>query len=550
MILGGGPAGLLLAIELGRRNLPCVLLEEDAAPPDFPKANATSSRTMEHYRRLGFAADVRALGLPEDYPQDITYFTRHTGWELARLRGMTRREAREARAAADARWPTPEPLHRVQQMLIERVLRAQVARYPAIDARFGWRASGPARAADGVTVDAEEIATGRRERITADYAAGCEGNRSLVRDAIGVRYEGLPPEERDFLGGKMLSAYLRAPAFYDAVHAPKSWQYWAINRDQRGTLISIDGKGLFIQMSQLPRGESASVALGELAFRRMVGKELPHEIIAVAEWTAGFALVAERFADRDADDDGGPRLFIAGDAAHMFTPTGGQGYNTAVDDAANLGWKLAAACQGWGGPGLLASYQQERRPIAHRNTRFARAMADNLASLAPLPGLEDDTPAGEAMRDELGAKLLRHVHTEFDIPGINFGVFYGGSDIVCDDGTPAPKDDFHHYVPHGTPGARAPHLWLEEDVSIFDRLGHDFTLLRLGGSTADAATLLAAAKARGVGMTVLDVENAAARDVYGRDLVLVRPDHHIAWRGDVLPQDARALVDRVTGWSK
>jgi 2-polyprenyl-6-methoxyphenol hydroxylase-like FAD-dependent oxidoreductase len=559
-ILGGGPAGLVLAIELGRRNVPCVLLEEDAAPPDFPKANATTSRTMEHYRRLGFAADIRALGLPEDYPQDITYFTRFNGWELARVKGLTRREARESREAADSRWPTPEPLHRVQQMLIERVMRAQVAKYPSIDARFGWRASkpqrmsGPTPASGGVTVEAEELATGKRMRFEADYVVGCEGPKSLVREAIGVRYEGLPPEDRDFLGGKMLSTFLRAPAFYDAIRAPRSWQYWGINRDQRGALIAIDGEGLFIQLSQLPRGQAASVELGERAFRLMAGQELPHEVIGVAEWTAGFALVSERYADRDDNQNGGPRLFIAGDAAHLFTPTGGQGYNTSVDDAANLGWKLAAACQGWGGPALLPSYQQERKPIGHRNTRFGRAMADNLGSLAPPPGLEDDTPAGRALRDELGAKLLLHCQTEFDIPGIHFGVFYGGSAIVADDGSLAPKDDFHHYVPHGTPGARAPHLWLGDGgvgdgVSIFDRLGPDFTLLRLGGSQADASALLAAAQARGARLSVLDVPQAEARDVYGRDLVLVRPDHHIAWRGNALPGDVRGLVDRVTGWA-
>ncbi len=434
-------------------------------------------------------------------------------------------------------------------MLIERVMRVQAAKYPSIDARFGWRASAPAVAPDGVTVVAEQLTTGKKVRIAADYAAGCEGPKSLVREAIGARYEGLPPEERDFLGGRMLSTYLRAPAFYDAIHAPRSWQYWAINAEQRGVLIAIDGEGLFIQLSQLPRGQTASVGLGERAFRRMLGQDLPHQTLGIAEWTAGFAMVAERFCDGNAERNGGPRLFIAGDAAHLFTPTGGQGYNTSVDDAANLGWKLAAACQGWGGPGLLASYEQERKPVAHRNTRFARAMADSLASLAPPPGLEEDTVAGAALRDQLGAKLLLHCQTEFDIPGIHLGVFYGGSAIVCDDGTPAPLDDFHHYAPHGTPGARAPHLWLAEDVSIFDRLGSDFPLLRLGGSAADAAALMAAAKQRGAGLAVLDVPQPEARDAYGRDLVLVRPDHHIAWRGNTLPGDLRGLVDRVTGWS-
>src|SRR5712691_10125777 len=203
VIVGGGPAGLILAIELGRRGVPCMLLEEDPASPTLPKANATTSRTMEHYRRLGFAAEIRALGLPEDYPQDITYFTRYTGYELARLKGRSRREAVAAREASDSRWPTPEPLHRVQQMYIEAVLKKQAEKWPTADVRFGWRARRLEARADSVAVEAEQLATGKLERIEADYAVGCDGPRSMAREALGVRYEGLAGEGRDFMGGRM-----------------------------------------------------------------------------------------------------------------------------------------------------------------------------------------------------------------------------------------------------------------------------------------------------------------------------------------------------------
>src|SRR5882672_4355727 len=171
-IVGGGPSGLILAIELGRRGVPCVLLEEDATPPTLPKANATTSRTMEHYRRLGFAGEIRSLGLPEDYPQDIAYFTRYTRHELARLPGRTRREAQAAREGADSRWPTPEPLHRVQQMYIEAILKSQAERWPAADVRFGWRALKLERQDNGVAIEAKEVTTGRLQRIEADYAVG------------------------------------------------------------------------------------------------------------------------------------------------------------------------------------------------------------------------------------------------------------------------------------------------------------------------------------------------------------------------------------------
>jgi 2-polyprenyl-6-methoxyphenol hydroxylase-like FAD-dependent oxidoreductase len=536
-IVGGGPSGLILAIELGRRGVPCVLLEEDATPPTLPKANATTSRTMEHYRRLGFAAEIRALGLPEDYPQDIAYFTRYTRHELARLKGRSRREALEARERADSRWPTPEPLHRVQQMYIEAILKAQAERWPAADVRFGWRARRLEQRGDGVTVEAEQISSGKTERIEAGYAVGCDGPKSLVRTVLGIGYEGLSGEERDFMGGKMLAVYIRAPAFYDVALAPRAWQYWAMNREQRALMNAIDGRELWVLHVQLPREGANTAAYARESLVRATGREFPFEVLGIAEWTAGFTLVAERF--------GRGRAFIAGDAAHLFTPTGGQGYNTSVDDVSNLGWKLAAVCQGWGGPGLLATYETERKPVAHRNTRFARAMADSIGKIELPLNLEEDGRAGDAVRAALGERLYRHAATEFDIPGIHLGVFYSGSPIVVPDGAP-PLDDWHRYTPNATPGARAPHVWLQNGISIFDRFGRDFTLLRFDAGT-DTHPFEAAARRRGLPLSVIDISSDEARDLYARDLALVRPDHHVAWRGNALPEDTDALLAQVTG---
>lgn len=538
IILGGGPAGLVTAIELGRRGVPVTLLEEDIADPDFPKANATTARTMEHYRRLGFVEKVRALGMPLDYPQDITYFTRFSTYELGRLKGLSRREAMRVRNGARSRWPTPEPLHRTQQMYIERVMRAEVARYPSIDRRLGWRGTAVELDAAGVTVAATELASGRVERLGARYVVGCEGARSLVRAKLGVRYEGVADEAREFLGGKMLATYFDAPAFYDIVRAPLSWQYWATNRERRTVLSAIDGEGLFVAHLQLPRDTTDHHAFAEQSLRLTMGCELPHRLIRTEEWHAGFTLVAERFAVG--------RAFIAGDAAHLFTPTGGQGYNTSVDDAANLGWKLAAVCQGWGGPRLLDTYEAERKPIAKRNTGFARAMADSIGKVVLPAELEDATPAGAAARATLGKQLAHHAWTEFDIPGIHFGMFYGGSPIVVDDGSPPPTDRWDEYTPSGTPGARAPHVWLDGGTPLYDRFGRDFTLIRLTPSV-DTRALEAAAARRGMPLAVLDFTHDEARDLYGCDLVLVRPDQHVAWRGNALPADPAALVATVCG---
>lgn len=536
IIVGGGPAGLITAIELGRRGVPCVVLEEDATTPEFPKANATTSRTMEHYRRLGFAAEIRALGLPEDYPQDITYFTRFTRHELARLKGLTRREAVSVRESAYSRWPTPEPLHRTQQMYIERVLTREAAKYPAIDLRFGWRAVRIEQDVEGVRAFAVGPGDAQEVGWTAEYLVGCDGPRSLVREAIDVRYSGLSNEQRDFMGGRMLAVYLRAPALYDVISAERSWQYWAINREQRALMCAIEGEALFVFHVQLAPGQTGTRDFAERALVRATGCEFPHEIIGIAEWTAGFTLVAERFS--------AGRVFLAGDAAHLFTPTAGQGYNTSVDDAANLGWKLAAVCQGWGGSHLLTSYEQERQPIAHRNTRFARSMAESIGRIE-IPG-DIEAESAAASRTALGESLYDHAAAEFDIPGVHFGVFYGGSPIVVSDGSPAPIDDPHRYTPNTTPGARAPHLWLRDGSALFDHFGRDFTLLKLGGS-ADTGAIEAATRSLGIPLKVLTIDEPEARDLYARDLVLVRPDQHVAWRGNHSPDNVLHLIRRTTG---
>jgi hypothetical protein len=311
-----------------------------------------------------------------------------------------------------------------------------------------------------------------------------------------------------------------------------------MNRERRALMNAIDGRELWVLHVQLPRAGATPADYARESLVRATGREFPFEILGVAEWTAGYTLVAERF--------GGGRVFIAGDAAHLFTPTGGQGYNTSVDDASNLGWKLAAVCQGWGGPGLLPTYETERKPIALRNTRFARAMAESIGKIELAANLEEDGEAGSAARVALGERLTRHAATEFDIPGIHLGVFYSGSPIVVSDGTPPPRDDWHHYTPSAAPGARAPHAWLEDGVSVFDRFGRDFTLLRFDAGV-DTRTFEAAARRRGVPLSVLDVSSDEARDLYARDLALIRPDHHVAWRGNAPPEDADALLAQVAG---
>ena len=302
----------------------------------------------------------------------------------------------------------------------------------------------------------------------------------------------------------------------------------------------MDGRLEFAFHTQLRAHELEKEVTPEHAvsmFQAAVGAAIDVDILSRGTWIAGYALVAERFQ--------AGRVFLAGDAAHLFTPAGGLGYNTAVEDAVNLGWKLAAVVRGKAGPGLLASYEPERQPIAYRNTRFARAFADSIGLYEPVPEIEDDTAAGENARRAAGAYLAAHGKAEFDIPGITFGARYDKSPIIISDGAAPPSDAANVYVPSACPGGRAPHLWLTPHHSLFDSFGFEWTLLRLSEKCVCAPLIKAAAEA-GIELKVLDVVTERARDIYGADLVLIRPDQVVAWRSNQV-NAAETIFPRVLG---
>jgi len=544
-IVGGGPVGLMLALLLDRHGVRSVLFNTEETTRWHPKGSSQGARTMEHYRRLGIANNVRALGMPADHPTDVIYFTRFGGWELARLPMPSAAQTVQAIAAAPKTDQVPEPLHRANQMYVEKFLLKHGRTRPNIVVRFGWRVGDFADDGDGVTLNAVCERDGKRETWRSAYLAGCDGGQGLVRRALGIHYSGGALQQA-YMGGRMFSTHVRVPTLArDFLRKNVGFQYWVINPELRTTITSVNGTDEFMFWTR-PKDENAEAddrAVAD-AMRRSTNSDIAVEVLAHHPWTAGMALVAERY--------GTGRVYLAGDSVHLFTPTGGFGMNTGVDDAANLAWKLAAMVQGWGGNGLLASYEAERKPVAVRNTGAARQLSKNIGGLAIPPAVEQDSPAGEHARRELGA-LLSTYGEQYGSIGVQLGARYDGSPIVVENGTP-PADDFINYMPSSVPGGRAPHFWMDHGrgvgSSLFDHLGTGFTLLRLGSKAPSGSRLADAAAKAGIPFNVLDCPYADARDLYGCDLALIRPDQHVAWRGNADAPDAERLLACAVGGAK
>ncbi len=538
LIVGGGPVGMTLAMSLHAQAVPCVVVNTEVGPRWHPKGSTQSARTMEHYRRLGISAQLRSLGLAADYPLDIGYFTRLTGWELARLKQPSEREKMAAVAAAGPTDQVPEPLLRLNQMHCEDFLYRHIQTLEGVEVRFGWQCIDYSDRNDGVAAVIEEVETGRRQNVRAAYVVGCDGGRGLVRRKLGVHYSGGSVGPPGYLNGPMVSTYVRVPEFFKHIPHPRCWQYWTVNRDIRSNTMIVDQSDRILFGTTLRNPEDKpDPAVIARQFRASYGQDIEFQFHDHKPWTAGHALVADSF--------GAGRAFLCGDSAHLFTPTGGFGLNTGIDDAVNLAWKLAGLTRGWGGAKLLDAYEIERRPIAQRNTAASKALARSVGAVPIGEAINEESAAGEAARAEAAA-FLSTFGEEFASLGVQLGARYDGSPIVAGDGTAPPPDDPAVYRPSACPGGRAPHLWLADRSSLYDHFGRGFTLIRFAGAP-DTAPLEAAARARGVPLKTLDVELDAGRDLYERDLALVRPDHHVAWRGNRLPEDSAALIARVTG---
>ena len=526
IIAGAGPCGLTLAIELGRRGIGCLLLDPKPGIAVVPQANATQARTMEHFRRLGIADEIRAQGLPPDHPTDIAYFTRFAGAELARLPLPTARQARAQVKQLEGSWSAAELPHRISQKFVEATLLRHAQALPRVQCRFGWALDSFVEHADGIEATVMPAAGGPPSHLRCRYLVGSDGARSLVRRQLGIRFGGATGARRDFMGGQMLAVHLRAPTLQRSLGHPRTWMSVAINPQRRAFMCAIDGEAEYVFHAAVqPEEDSATwtAAEAQRIFNEALGRTHPIEVLSLGTWTAGHSLVAQRFQHG--------RVFLGGDAAHLFTPTGGLGYNTAVEDAVNLGWKLAAVLKRGAPPALLDSYESERRPLAERNTAYARQFADSVGNFKATVLLEEDSPAGTAERAAAGAYLDAHARLEFNIPGVTFGGRYDGSPLIVKDGSSPPPDSANAYIPTACPGGRPPHAWLADGRSLYDTFHFEWTLLALGEAPPDPAAFRDGARDMALDLTIVHHPSPQLLALYEAPLVLIRPDQVVAWRG-------------------
>jgi 2-polyprenyl-6-methoxyphenol hydroxylase-like FAD-dependent oxidoreductase len=527
LVVGGGPVGLALAADLGWRGVRCELIEQGDGSIKTPKMNEVNVRTMEFCRRWGIADQVLNCPFPADYPFDVVFVTSLGGYEIGRM-------PRPSRSKQLPEAYSPMRLQACSQMWFDPMLRALAQSSASVRLRYRTRLETFEDTGDGVLCDVLDLATGARERIKADYLVGCDGAASAIRGALGIGVNG------QGVLGHPLHLFFRAPDLLQQCGKAPGTFFLAIDRDGLWANIRvIDPVNAMWRLMVLDSdGKQTPETIDRAALiRRAVGRPIEVEWLELSIWTRR-SVVADRY--------GNGRVFLAGDAVHQLSPTGALGMNTGIGDAVDLGWKLAAAVQGWDGPDLLASYDAERRPIGLRNVgmtaEFYLAHENFDQGLA---AIDDDTEAGRALRARLGRDLVRDVGAMFRTIGMQIGYRYEDSPIIVPDGSPAVPDHPENFVASARPGARAPHVPLKDGSSMLDLYGREFTLVRFDG--VDGEPLAAAAAKRNVPLRTVAIDDPGAAALYERKLVLVRPDGHVAWRGDRPPADPLALIDRVRG---
>jgi 2-polyprenyl-6-methoxyphenol hydroxylase-like FAD-dependent oxidoreductase len=530
LIVGAGPTGLTLAIDLGRRGVRCTIIERKEAPAFLPKMERANARTMEIYRRMGLADRIRAAGLRADCPMDVYIILAMNQPPLLRLPYPSVAQAKlDIRSTDDGTAPL-EPYQLISQYTLEPLLKSVAETTPGLSVRFGCEFLSLRQDADGVTATVKDH-QGRSEQIRAAYLVGCDGGASPVRRELGIRLRG----EGNTLA--LRQALFRCDELFERIpigNGPGQGRHYHVADDKATQLIMQDSTRHWTLHSIVDSDQEMKTQ-----FEKTVGIKVEYEMLSCNPWRQNLLL---------ADHYQKGRVFLAGDAVHLVIPTGGLGMNSGVGDAIDLAWKLAGTLQGWGGPNLLPAYELERRQIGDRNVGASRYATIGRRKWRSLwrPDIGDNTPAGKQTRDVLIATADIEQRKTNEMIGAELGYRYVNSPIICE--VPGgPEHLFREYQPTTWPGARLPHVWLDDGTAMQDRIGDGYTILKLSRSKADITGLERGIRAYGAPVEVLEIPDQIARDIYQYDLLLLRPDMHVVWRGHEPPEDAAEVAAIATG---
>ena len=530
LIVGAGPTGLTLAIDLGARGVRCTLIEQKDKPAFLPKMERINARSMEIYRRMGLAEKIRAAGLRADCPMDVYIVLSLVRPPLLHLTYPSVAQARaQTRATNDGTLPL-EPYQLISQYTLEPLLKSVAETIPAVTVRFGCEFLSLRQDTEGVTARLRN-ANGEVQEIRSAYLVGCDGGASPVRKELDIELSG----EGNLLA--LRQALFRCDELFKRLpigNGPGRGRHYHVADDKATFLIMQDSTRHWTLHSIRERDEEM-----KLAFEATVGIPVRYEMLSCAPWRQNL-LLADRY--------GKDRVFLAGDAAHLVIPTGGLGMNSGVGDAIDLSWKLAATLAGWGGPNLLQSYEIERRQIGERNVGASRYATIGRREWRAMwrANIGEDSAAGAETRGNLSAVADVEQRKSNEMIGAELGYRYVDSPIICN--IPGgPEHLFREYHPTTWPGARLPHVWLDDGVPMQDRISDGYTILKLGGSKADARGLVRAIRERGAPATVLEISDWIAQEVYGYDLILLRPDLHVVWRGNTAPENPARVAAVATG---
>jgi 2-polyprenyl-6-methoxyphenol hydroxylase-like FAD-dependent oxidoreductase len=529
LIVGGGPVGLTLAIDLGARGVRCTLVERKDEPAFLPKMERCNARSLEIFRRMGIVDRVRAAGYPQDYPMDVYHVTTLMDPPIARIPyGSVNELKAEAARRNDGMLPR-EPYQLISQYTLEPLLKSIAEENPLIDVRFGHELVSIDQDAGGVTARVRTT-SGTDVELRAAYLVGADGGTSTVRKQLGIALEGSGNMRQ------LRQALFRCDALYDTVPIGHGRHYYVADEHQSAVVCQDSCRHFSLHAEDAADAEMPAI------FGRIVDAPVDFEMLAVTKWSWNL-LCAERYADR--------RVFIAGDAAHLVIPTAGLGLNTGIGDAIDLSWKLAAVIDGWGGPELLGSFEDERRQVGIRNVKVSGAASRDRFDFrkdAYRPWMREDSERGREARANLAKAAMHEAGTTTIISGIERGYRYTNSPLLWPESGDGPDPDNYSYVPTTWPGARLPHMWLANGEALLDRLGAWFTLVRFG-ERVDTSGIERALTEAGVPHETLQLStDEPAFDVYGGyHAFLVRPDVHVAWRGKRAPDDPRLVVAVATG---